>query len=350
MHNSFPPNFSSAEPSPSFSEASPEERGNTIGTSAQTLDERPVLERMRLERGTLKKLLLLGGLGAVLLTLAVLLTGRPIHSLQDLSGIFLPMVIGLAFIFETMDSAAGMGFGTALAPLLLVMGFDPLAVVPALLLSQGIAGLITGGVHHEYGNARFSLKRPLNPATKAVALIASIGAVSIVASVTLAYFALSLPESVIKTYVGVLLLLLGIVAVVRRYTSSTNADAAYRPKRLIGFAALAGLNKGIGGGGYGPVVTLGGIYAGIYEKSATAITSMAEGFVSIAGIATFFAITAVGVDLDFRLLPSLMAGSLLAAVLAPYAVRVLPNRLFSYVIPLYAFAVGMFVLVKLYLI
>ena len=35
-------------------------------------------------------------------------------------------VVCLAFLFETVDSSAGMGFGTSLAPLLFVLGFKPL--------------------------------------------------------------------------------------------------------------------------------------------------------------------------------------------------------------------------------
>ncbi|MCJ7682749.1 MAG: hypothetical protein MUO68_00480, partial [Desulfobacteraceae bacterium] len=34
-------------------------------------------------------------------------------------------VVLVAMFFEFMDASAGMGFGTALTPLLLVMGFDP---------------------------------------------------------------------------------------------------------------------------------------------------------------------------------------------------------------------------------
>jgi len=48
----------------------------------------------------------------------------------------IPIVIILAFLFETMDSFAGMGFGTGLTPLLLLMGYEPLQVVPILLISE----------------------------------------------------------------------------------------------------------------------------------------------------------------------------------------------------------------------
>ena len=116
---------------------------------------------------------------------------------------------------------------------------------------------------------------------------------------------------------------------------------------LIGFSVLAGFNKGIGGGGYGPVITLGQIFSGIYEKSATAIVSFAESLVSIVGILTFFLISFAGVDVDLVLLPSLFTGGFIAALLAPYLVRVFPNKIWKYVIPIYAIGIGLFSLLKI---
>jgi uncharacterized protein len=59
-------------------------------------------------------------------------------------------VIVIAFLFEGLDSSDGMGFGTALAPLLFILGYEPLQVVPILLLSEMLTGLIAGFVHHEF--------------------------------------------------------------------------------------------------------------------------------------------------------------------------------------------------------
>ena len=118
---------------------------------------------------------------------------------------------------------------------------------------------------------------------------------------------------------------------------------------LIGFSALAGFNKGIGGGGYGPVITMGQIFSGIYEKSATAIVSFAESIVSIVGILTFFLISFAGVAVDLVLLPSLFTGGFFAALIAPYLVRVLPNKIWKYLIPVYAFGIGIYSILQIYI-
>jgi uncharacterized membrane protein YfcA len=47
---------------------------------------------------------------------------------------YLPVVI-LAFFLEVVDASIGMGYGTLLTPVLLMIGFDPLQVVPAVLVS-----------------------------------------------------------------------------------------------------------------------------------------------------------------------------------------------------------------------
>jgi len=111
---------------------------------------------------------------------------------------------------------------------------------------------------------------------------------------------------------------------------------------------VAGVNKGIGGGGYGPVVTLGQIYSGVYEKSATAITTLAEGAVSLFGAAAYVGLAAAGVGVDYSLLVPILGGSYLAAFFGPFLVRVIPNRVWRFFIPAYAFLVGGFVLFRLY--
>jgi hypothetical protein len=255
------------------------------------------------------------------------------------------VVIVLAFLFESMDSSAGMGFGTGLAPILFLMGYDPLQVVPILLISEAITGITAGWFHNEFANVHFSFRRPLNDATRIMVIITAIGCVAIFFSVMITYFAINLPQPVIKTYVAILMLVMGFVGLlkIRKKTYSSN------PFVFKIFSAVAGFNKGVGGGGYGPVVTLGQIFSGIYEKSATAIVSLAEGFVSVVGVASFFLITMTGTEVDLVLLPSIFTGGFLAAIISPYVVRVLPNSVWKIVIPTYALGMGVFCLFKLFI-
>lgn len=254
-------------------------------------------------------------------------------------------IILLAFLFESMDSMAGMGFGTALSPLLFLFGYAPLQVVPAILISESITGIIDTFFDHEFKNVHYSF-RPLNDATRISLIMAFFGCLAIFTSVLLGYYAIKFPAIIIKTYVAILIIFMGISGFIRVKLRKIEFSNTH-PKMLIGFSALAGFNKGIGGGGYGPIITMGQIFSGVYEKSATAIVSFAESIVSIVGILTFFLISFAGVDVDLVLLPSLITGGFFAALSAPYLVRVLPNKIWRYFIPIYAFGIGIFLLVKI---
>jgi uncharacterized membrane protein YfcA len=257
---------------------------------------------------------------------------------------FFLYIVLLAFLFESLDSIAGMGFGTALSPLLMLLGYTPLQIVPTILISEAITGVIDTLFDHEFQNVRYSF-RPLNDAAKIGLIMALFGCLAIFASIILAYFTIKFPNIIIKTYVAILVFLMGISGIIRIEMGKKDMVKPH-PKLLIGFSALAGFNKGIGGGGYGPVITMGQIFSGVYEKSATAIVSFAESIVSFVGILTFFLISFVGVEVDLVLLPSLFTGGFFAALFSPYLVRVLPNKIWKYFIPTYAFGIGIFLLLK----
>jgi len=142
-----------------------------------------------------------------------------------------------------------------------------------------------------------------------------------------------------------LVLFMGIIGIIRL---KSKVRDTYKPKLLTGFAALAGFNKGIGAGGYGPVVMMGQLFSGIYEKTATAIVSLAEGFVCIVGVVAFLLISSYGVTIDYVLLPSIFTGGFLAAIFSPYVVRVLPNNTWKLVIPIYAISMGILTLSKVF--
>ncbi|MHA1844518.1 MAG: TSUP family transporter [Promethearchaeota archaeon] len=257
------------------------------------------------------------------------------------------LIIILAFLFEAMDSAAGMGFGTCLSPLLLVLGYGPLQVIPAILISETISGFIDSFFGHKFKNVQFSF-RPLNDATKIALLVSCFGCLAIFSSITISYLTIQfLHAFFIKIYVVILVFLMGIIGLLRFKLGKTN-NLKYNPKVLIAFSALAGFNKGIGGGGYGPVITLGQIYTGVYEKSATSIVSLAEAIVSLTGIFTFCLISIANVYIDLILLPSIFTGGFFAALFAPYWVRVFPNKFWRYFIPIYACILGTILLFQLF--
>lgn len=258
---------------------------------------------------------------------------------------FVPVIFGAAFLFQLMDTLTGMGLGTALSPFLFAMGYDPLSVVPTLLVSQAFTGILAGWMHNELGNAHF-MPQFEDSLWRALLLVTVTGGITIIITVFAIYDAFELPDKLIESYVAGLVLLMGVFVFVKNCYSK---KFEYRNPRLLGFALLAAFNKGIGGGGYGPILTLGALLSGYKEKETVALTVTGEGLVSLIGAITFFILMDRGLNIDYSLLPSVLSGGFLAAFLTPYLVKVCPSSLLRMIIPAYAVLIGLFLLVKLYL-
>jgi uncharacterized membrane protein YfcA len=242
-------------------------------------------------------------------------------------------VILLALVFEFMDAAAGMGFGTALTPVLLVMGFDPLQIVPVVLIQQTVAGLVGAFLHREFQNVEWRF-RPLSETVRLCIIIAAAGTVFVLLATIGIYGVLDLDPLWIKLYVALLLLAMGVISLVQ-----SRRERPYRPKQLILFGALAGFNKGVGGGGYGPVVTIGGLLSGVPVKSMLGVTALSEGVVCFVAVVAWFSLAATGIIVDYVLLPSIMLASMVSAVVAPYLTRVFPEAIWRVVVPGYCLVV-----------
>jgi uncharacterized membrane protein YfcA len=215
-------------------------------------------------------------------------------------------VIILAFVCELVDSSLGMGYGTTLTPILLLLGYDPLVIIPAILFSEMITGFLAGLFHHEFGNVDF---RPHSRDFKIMSILALL---SVVGTALAVLVALNIPKWLLTGYIGVLVLMIGVVILINR-----DHTFQFSWKRIGGLGFLAAFNKGMSGGGYGPVVTGGQVLAGVRGRSAVGIASLAEGVASLAGFLMFIAL---GNPFPWALAPSLVLGALVSAPLAAYVV------------------------------
>jgi hypothetical protein len=231
-----------------------------------------------------------------------------------------------------MDATAGMGFGTAITPLLLLIGFDPKQIVPVVMIQQGVAGLIGTFLHAEYQNVEWKFK-PMSETIKLWLYIAIPGIAAVTFSVTSVYAIFKFAKVWINLYVCALLLGMGLISL---YQGLSTRERQYRPKMMMFWAFLAGFNKGVGGGGYGPVVTIGGLMSGVPAKSMMAVTAISEGTVSTYSIIVWLLMLSGGIVIDYLLLPSMMIATILSAVVAPWATRVFPEKIWQFVVPAYS--------------
>jgi uncharacterized membrane protein YfcA len=246
------------------------------------------------------------------------------------------LIIVLAFLCEYIDSSLGMGYGTTLAPILLILGYNPLQVVPAILFSELISGLSAAFFHHKYKNSNFKL----GALDFKVAMV--MAACSVLGVLIAVVIVLNLSSFYVKLYIGILVFAMGILMLL-----SLNRNFKFSWKKIVTLGLLASFNKGMSGGGYGPLITSGQILSGVQTKSAIGITSLAEGLTCLAGVLTYFLFTDHTVD--WRLAPYLALGAVLSVPLAAYTVKKFkPNKL-RLIVGIATLALGSLTLGKLFL-
>jgi uncharacterized protein len=250
-------------------------------------------------------------------------------------------VVFIAAFFEFMDASAGMGFGTALTPLLLMIGFDPKQIVPVVMIQQGAAGLVGAFLHREFQNVEWKFK-PMSETIKLAIIIVISGVVFNVLAIVGIYKIFEVDKIWIKLYVAALLLMMGVTSLIQ-----SKKERPYKPGKMVFWASLAGFNKGVGGGGYGPVVTIGGLMAGVPVKSMMAVTAISEGSVSTVSVIVWFLMLSSGVTIDYILLPSFMLATMFSAVAAPYMTRVFPEKIWKIVVPAYCLCLTAYAFWKL---
>ena len=262
----------------------------------------------------------------------------------------------IAFLAEYVDSTLGMGYGTTLTPVLLLMGYQPMQIVPAVLLSELVTGLLAGLAHHSVGNADFRPRshngRPLLQNVEALGYAGAvrralpfhlkiallIAACSIFGTLGAVCLAVSISRFYLKLYIGVMVLLIGISILCKRAR-----DLPFSRRRVIGWGLLASFNKGMSGGGYGPVVTGGQILSGVDGKNAVAITSLAEGLTCVVGFSAYLFIRSIR---DWTLFPFLCLGAVCSVPLSAYTVRFIKAHHLKVAIGILATALGVFTLAK----
>ena len=182
-------------------------------------------------------------------------------------------ILILAFVMEFIDSTLGGGFGTVLSPLLLLAGFEPLVIVPAILLSEIFTGFVGGFLNNQMKNVDLLHDEK---SKKSLMILITTG---ILGSVIAVFLSISIPSYYVKVYIAGLVIIMGILVLLTR-----NGEPSYRPKRIFGLGVLSGFNKGISGGGYGPIIVSGQIVSGLNSKAAVAITSVSEAVTCVCGL------------------------------------------------------------------
>jgi uncharacterized protein len=215
-------------------------------------------------------------------------------------------VLGMALVTGYLDTCVGGGHGTMLTPMLILLGFRSQMVVPAILLSEIGIGIVSTILNHRAGNIRLARGEQ----HRRVLLVLSV--CSLVGSVVAVTAAVKLPSRWVNLYIGLVIVAVGLLV-----GTGWRSSAGFSMKRIVVLGTVAAFNKGLSGGGYGPLLTGGQVLSGVCEKGAVSITPPARGLTGLISVILYFAAQGT---LELGLALPLVLGSLLAMPVAVFTV------------------------------
>lgn len=221
---------------------------------------------------------------------------------------------GIGFLAQAIDGALGMAYGATATTMLLGLGVAPPVASASVHTAEVFTTGVSGIAHWRLGNVDVTLARRLALA-------------GIVGGATGAYLSTALPGSVIRPFVSLYLLAMGVVIVGRAICRFGNdrrtAASSSAPTRVVPLGVVGGLLDAIGGGGWGAMVTSTLIGWRMIPRLAIGTANLAEFPVTTAVTATFVA--TIGLEL-WPIITGLVTGGVLAAPFAAFVTRRLPER------------------------
>lgn len=216
------------------------------------------------------------------------------------------VLIGLGA--QLVDGALGMAFGLVSSSILLGMGLPPAAVSASVHTAEIFTTGVSGASHAYFRNID---KRLFWRLTLSGALGGVIGA----------YILTRLPGEAIRPFIYFYLLVLSVLILLRSFGRFVPKKQIRRVP-MLGF--LAGLLDASGGGGWGPLATSTLLAGGGKARTTIGTVNAAEFVITLAVSLTFF--LSIGLQ-HLEIVLGLLIGGVLAAPLAAYLVRHVPERL-----------------------
>ena len=230
--------------------------------------------------------------------------------------LFIFAIIG--FLAQLIDGSLGMAYGVTSSSLLLTFGMAPAIASASIHLSEVVTTAASGISHMKFGNVdRQALSKLIIPGS----IGAFIGAC----------FLSNVPGDIVKPYISLFLLMLGIYVVIRFVfkdkKSSDKKNLNLSTKHAIPLGLIAGFADATGGGGWGPLTTP--ILLSKNSNSARKVIGTVDtSEFAIAISATLGFLISLGwQDVNWLWVIALMLGGIIAAPIAAWLVKIMPSFL-----------------------
>lgn len=247
------------------------------------------------------------------------------------------IIFALGLICEWINATIGMGYGTILAAVLVILGVPVLTAVPAILISQGLSGLTASYFHHQFRNVHFAVRGKngkMSDDLRAALWIAGLGLVAVVFAAFVGVKVIS--KETLATYIGALVLSIGFLVLV-------GFKFDYAPWKMKVVGLVSAFNKGLSGGGFGPLVTGSQMVLGSKHTNAVGVTMLAEGPICIAGFLSYWALGGIK---DWDITIALTLGAVLASKAGAKTTRKLDQKRLREMIAVTLIVLGTMVLLK----
>ncbi len=213
----------------------------------------------------------------------------------------------VGFVAQMIDGTLGMAYGVSTTSFLMSAGVSPAIASTSVHIAEVFTTGISGFSHWQFGNVDKQMFKKL-------AIPGAIGAA------IGAYFLVSFDGNVIKPYVSVYLLIMGIIIIGKAFKKVI----LFKDYKKVHWLALfGGFVDASGGGGWGPVVTTTLIGSGNNPKLTIGTVNAVEFFVALtaSGIFTLF----IGIN-SWLVIAGLIAGGVIAAPLAAFICHQINTR------------------------
>ncbi|WP_395747283.1 sulfite exporter TauE/SafE family protein [Prosthecobacter sp.] len=219
------------------------------------------------------------------------------------------------FVAQLIDGALGMAYGVSASSLLSVFGVEPRVVSATVHAAECFTTGASGLSHHAFGNVdRTLFRRLLIPA--------------VIGAVIGAYVLTHIDGKVLKPYISVYLVIMGVVIVAKAFTRVPPKKVTTHLAPLGFFGALV---DAMCGGGWGPIVASNLIIRGNDTRVTVGSVNAVEFFVTLSASITFF--LTIGLT-HWNIIVALAIGGVIAAPLAAWAAKHIPHKPFMVLVGL----------------
>jgi uncharacterized membrane protein YfcA len=245
------------------------------------------------------------------------------------------IIAAISFVSMYLNTALGMGYGVTIIPILLLLGFRSVKIIPAVLAVQFLAEIAAGISHQSAGNINLSQQ---SPHLKVAMVLAGTGIIGGLIAVRAFISVNSYGEAWGILAIGTIVLLVGVVILTtmgRRFRFSW--------KKIIVLGLVASFIKGFSGGGYGPIVTGGQVLCGVGGKAAIGVKSIAEGLVCLVVVMGYL----IGGQVhDLKIAYPLALGAICSTPFSAYTVRQLGTKKVTIVIAIVTIILGSILIIQ----